>query len=335
MREIKENGILNHLLNNTFEADQVIYESTEYKTFTVKTLYPGIFEITPKSQGNCLLESYAFSCGIHGNETAPIEIVSDILDDIFNERIEVKSRMLFIYGNIEAMKESKRELYFNMNRMFSGNHKSLDDHEWETKRSIVIEKVLKDFFEGIDTRWHFDLHTAIRKSMIKRFAVAPMKGSDYSEEEKNILKNFGIEAVLYMQSKATTLSYYSVNQCQANAFTLELGKVEKFGNNIRADFIKAENSIRKIVNGEFNKLFHNTEDQLKEFVVKNELLKDHDDYQLMVEDSTPNFTSYKDGSVIHKSPLGDYLVTDEEFIVFPNQHVPVGQRTGLMLQLKV
>ncbi|MCP4911663.1 MAG: succinylglutamate desuccinylase [Oligoflexia bacterium] len=335
MKSIKEKGILNYLLNNSFEADQVLNELTEFKTFTVKTLYPGIFEINPKTQGDCLLESYAFSCGIHGNETAPIEIVSDILDDIFNERMEVKSRMLFIYGNIEAMKESKRELYFNMNRMFSGNHQTLDEKEWETKRSVVIENVLKDFFQNQGTGWHFDLHTAIRKSMIKRFAVAPMKGTDYSNEEKNVLKNFGIEAVLYMQSKATTLSYYSVNECQANAFTLELGKVEKFGNNKREDFKRAEEAIRKIVCGNFKELFRDESSELKEFVVKNELLKDHDQYQLLIENNTPNFTSYPKGSVIHKSPLGDYLTTGEEFIVFPNQNVPVGQRTGLMLQLKV
>ena len=56
----------------------------------------------------------------------------------------------------------------------------------------------------------------------------------------------GIDAVLLMHKFSPTLSYYSSNEHQAEAFTLELGKVEKFGDNKRQDFIKAENTLRSL-----------------------------------------------------------------------------------------
>ena len=60
----------------------------------------------------------------------------------------------------------------------------------------------------------------------------------------------GIDAVLLMHKSSPTLSYYSSNEHQAEAFTLELGKVEKFGDNKRQDFIKAENVLRCLISNQ-------------------------------------------------------------------------------------
>ena len=42
------------------------------------------------------------SCGIHGDETAPMEIVDKVVTDIINGFQEVKHRLLFINAHPEA-----------------------------------------------------------------------------------------------------------------------------------------------------------------------------------------------------------------------------------------
>ena len=59
----------------------------------------------------------------------------------------------------------------------------------------------------------------------------------------------GIEASFKMHKFSPTLSYYSSTTHGADAFTLELGKVEKFGENIRSNFKEAEEALRSLVSG--------------------------------------------------------------------------------------
>lgn len=53
----------------------------------------------------------------------------------------------------------------------------------------------------------------------------------------------------------------------------------------------------------------------------------------MVDDDVPNFTEFAPGSKISQDGSEAYTVGDDpEYIVFPNRHVPIGQRAGLMLR---
>ena len=90
--------------------------------------------------------AYIYSCGIHGNETAPIEIISDLILKIRNGDINLTHPLLVIFGNIESIKVGKRFIKDNMNRMFSGAHNKFDQIDYEPRRAKLIEEVISEFF---------------------------------------------------------------------------------------------------------------------------------------------------------------------------------------------
>ncbi|MEI8634487.1 succinylglutamate desuccinylase/aspartoacylase family protein [Vibrio sp. PP-XX7] len=48
------------------------------------------------------------SAGVHGNETAPIEILCRHVDQLLSGNMPLGVRLLVILGNIGAMREGKR-----------------------------------------------------------------------------------------------------------------------------------------------------------------------------------------------------------------------------------
>jgi succinylglutamate desuccinylase len=88
----------------------------------VNVLAEGIisFETIAKSDKDIVL-----SCGVHGNETAPIEICENLVKNILLGEIIVKQRVLFLFGNLPAMDIAERFIEENMNRLFSGEHQNL------------------------------------------------------------------------------------------------------------------------------------------------------------------------------------------------------------------
>ena len=73
----------------------------------------GIVEVTPRDTDE-KPTAYVYSCGIHGNETAPIEIVNEMLVDIESGVLEIKNPLLIIFGNIKAMREGKQGIMFKI-----------------------------------------------------------------------------------------------------------------------------------------------------------------------------------------------------------------------------
>nr|WP_267897749.1 succinylglutamate desuccinylase [Dongshaea marina] len=117
------------------------------------------------------------SSGVHGNETAPIEICSDLITQLLNKTLTVRHRVLFIFGNPGAMALGQRQVEENLNRLFSGRH-SQDDGviNGERRRARKLEQYVSQFFEQNPQtlgRYHYDLHTAIRDSKQEKFAVYP------------------------------------------------------------------------------------------------------------------------------------------------------------------
>ena len=205
------------------------------QNINVSSRVKGIIEFTPdtvSSANSCFI----YSCGIHGNETAPIEIINDIVKDIILGKINLQSPLLIIFGHIEAMKIEKRFVKDNLNRMFSGAHKEYPNNEIEAPRARVIEECISDFFNKYSNfkKVHYDLHTAIRASKHARFAVYPFLGDarEYSKEQLHLFSAMGIEAVLFMHKFSPTLSYYSSTSHGAEAYTLELGKVKSLDKTI-------------------------------------------------------------------------------------------------------
>ncbi|MCF8059571.1 MAG: succinylglutamate desuccinylase [Bacteriovoracaceae bacterium] len=273
---------------------------------------------------------FVLSCGIHGNETAPIEIINDLLKKIYSCELKVNRPILIIFGHIEAMRAHKRFIDYNLNRLFSGEY-AFHPKALESRRAEELEKAVNSFFKKHGLGWHLDLHTAIRPSHLQRFAVYPTESNQApSQEEINLLKAMGIDAILLANEAAKTFSSYSYFKHQAYAYTLELGKVEPFGKNRRVDFQEAEKTLKEIIAGQ--DISNQDQKRLQVFAVVHEMIKDDPHYELHLSEDYANFTPLKNGEVIETTQQGPRTAKPGQAVVFPNSDVTVGQRTGLLIE---
>ena len=129
------------------------------------------------------VRSVLASAGVHGDETAPIELLSKLVRDIAEGQVTLTCRLLVILGNVDAMRAACRYLDDDLNRLFSGRHAQVP-HSHEAPRAAVLERAATQFFAGTSyapgARWHIDMHTAIRASVFEQFALLPHTGAPLS-----------------------------------------------------------------------------------------------------------------------------------------------------------
>jgi succinylglutamate desuccinylase len=279
------------------------------------------------------------SCGVHGNETAPIEICDDLVKSILLGKTVIRQRVLFLFGNLPAMDIAERFIEENMNRLFSGEHQNLATGQQmndERRRAKQLEDVVKNFYLGIDaaegrSRFHYDLHTAIRASKNDKFAVYPFQnGKAWDKYQLQILLACGVNTILLSGSPTTTFSYYSVNELNANAFTVELGKVMPFGQNDRDNFSDVVTTLTKLICGVDLALKNYNEADFLIYEVNQVINKLQADFSLNFAPDAPNFSDFpKDYVLAHETGCEYRAQFEGEAIVFPNADVEIGQRALL------
>src|ERR1700712_4184316 len=212
----------------------------------------GIVRFEPR---NAVLRSVVASAGIHGDETAPIEILSMLVADIAGGKTPLKSRLLVIFGNIDAMRASCRYRDDDLNRLFNGRHLTLPASH-ESPRAAELENVTRGFFADADAthdsknaNWHIDMHTAIRPSVFEQFALLPYTREPLSRAMFDWLQDAGLSAVLLHKEKSNTFTHFTAEQSGALACTLELGKVRAFGHNDLSRFAASDAALRRLIAG--------------------------------------------------------------------------------------
>lgn len=292
---------------------------------------PGIisFSVQPTSSQ---VKRIVLSCGVHGNETAPIEICDDLVKGILTGTINLAHDVLFLFGNLPAMDIGERFVEENMNRLFSGAHSKGEGLvNAERERAKLLEDSVGSFFEAAEgTRYHYDLHTAIRASKNEKFAVYPyLHERVHSKGQLAFLAACGVKTILLSESATTTFSYFSSHQFNAHAFTVELGKVRPFGQNDMRRFEDARHAITQLITQEDYAPSVDMSD-LDIYRVNQVINRNEEQFELHFDDDTPNFTDYAKGTVLASEPGKQYVAEqDGEAIVFPNAKVAIGQRALL------
>lgn len=298
----------------------------------------GVLELTPavdvgvalraKGPLRCVL----VSAGVHGDETAPIELLSRMVADIARGGLPLASRVGIVLGNVGAMRAGSRYIDDDLNRLFCGRHVQLPDSR-EAPRARALEAAAEQFFAGADddddasTRWHIDMHTAIRSSVFERFALLPHTGRAPSRAMFEWLAQARIEAVLLHTTKGNTYSQFTAESFGARACTLELGKVRPFGENDLARFRGADRAVRALISGASEEA---ALPMPRVFTVIGQITKRSEAFELLMADDVANFTAYPKGTVLARDGGDCYTVAhDEERIVFPNRTVKPGLRAGL------
>lgn len=298
----------------------------------VEVLDTGVIVFSPATASKDIV----LSCAVHGNETAPIEICNQLISDLLTQRIIAKQRVMFLIGNPAAILNKTRFIDENMNRLFSGAHSKGEGltHP-ERHRAKALEKYVADFFNANSDRQriHYDLHTAIRPSKHEKFAIYPYRpGRAYSGEQMMFLAACGVDTILFHHEPTTTFSYYSSEQFQADAFTVELGKVMPFGQNDMSRFVQTHTMLEKLITESTLPSVAFDPAKVNLYKVSRSINKHFDDFEFNFASDTKNFSAFKQGEVL--ATEGGKQITVEqplEAIVFPNENVPVGQRTVLCL----
>lgn len=296
----------------------------------LRWLSEGALEVRPPQAqdngGDVLLSS-----GIHGNETAPIELADRLLQGIARGAIKPRTRILFLFGNPEAMRRGERFIEQDINRLFNGRHESTTGAE--AIRAADLEQLARNFFSVPGrTRLHYDLHTAIRGSAIEQFALYPWKdGRQHSRHELARLRAAGMEAVLLQNKGSITYSSFTYEQLGAEAFTLELGKARPFGQNQGVDVSRLEARLVHIIEG--SEPATQSLDGLKLFSVAREVIKHSDAFILHLPADVQNFSALPKGYLLAEDIANTRWVIEEEGarIIFPNPKVKNGLRAAILI----
>ncbi|MGC9404002.1 succinylglutamate desuccinylase [Vibrio genomosp. F10] len=295
---------------------------------TLKLHERGVLEVIPADYDD-KTKNIIISCGIHGDETSPMEIIDKIISDVLSGFQTVSERCLFIIAHPEATNQHTRFIEENLNRLF-------DDKHHEPSREVTIADNLKRtvtrFYSGtkVETRWHLDLHCAIRTSKHYSFAVSPK--TRYPVRGRallNFVEQAHIEAVLFSNSPANTFSWFSAENFSAQALTIELGQVARIGENDLEKLVAFDLALRDLV-------ARSEPEHLPRkpvmYRVSRTLVRMHNEFNFLFDDDVENFTSFKHGEVFGydgEKPL--MAKNEDEAIVFPNRHVVIGQRAALMV----
>lgn len=293
----------------------------------------GVLELSPHHTCD---SAVVISAGIHGNETAPIELLNQLVTELLSGERPLKVRLLVLFGNPPSMRINKRFVEADMNRMFGGRHARYCQNG-ETQRAHELEQTLALFYRtasaaGATRRFHYDLHTAIRGSLHVRFGLLPLQGRPHGAEMLRWLDAAGLDALVFHRSPGGTFTHFSSEVFCADSCTLELGKALPFGSNNHRQFIGIRLALEALVSG--TSLPQREADApLKRYRVTQDIIRSQADFQLHIPGDALNFSPYPKGFVIAEESGKTYRVeAAEEYVLFPNASVALGLRAGLMLE---
>ncbi|SDL26339.1 succinylglutamate desuccinylase [Franzmannia pantelleriensis] len=291
---------------------------------------PGILELLPDS-GPIEAPACVISAGIHGNETAPIELVGELLARLEAGQLSLGAPLLILLGNIPAIRRSQRFIGTNLNRLFQ---RDLSDAGDEPERARTLMASVDAFYQrhAGRPRLHYDLHTAIRDSRYPRFVVEPFADATTEHAQWQWLAAADMQAVLHQHQHSWTFSHYSKHYHGAQAFTLELGRVAPFGANDMAALRPLRTMLEALLEG--REPLRSDPRDMAFFRVEQELMRHADDFCLCFADDVANFTEFTPGTRLARDAVaGDCVVGEHPLaVVFPNAEVELGARAALLVK---
>ncbi|RJS91825.1 succinylglutamate desuccinylase [Salinisphaera sp. Q1T1-3] len=293
---------------------------------------PGLIALCPDEAAECG-PATVISAGIHGNETAPLELVQRLADALDAGTLAVGAPALLVIGHPAAIVAGCRYLDTNLNRLFR-RQRSVSVSAEHTRAEQLMACV--DAFwaeQPMDAATlHLDLHTAIRESRYPRFAVEPAGAVVTPKAVWAALAGAGMQAVLSQTDDSWTFSHYSRFYHRRPAFTLELGRVAAFGANDLAALAPMQAWLAARIAGE-SAVTADVAD-MAFFRAGAELIRVSEDFELAFDDDVANFTAFPPGALLARDARAGptHVSATPIHIVFPNADVELGARAALLAE---
>jgi succinylglutamate desuccinylase len=274
------------------------------------------------------------SVGVHGDETAPIEIMALLMErlaaEVSADAAILGVDLMLVIGNIDAIRQGKRFIDVDLNRLFVPQRSQFNDVS-EAARADQLMAVSSDFFADRARKWHLDLHTAIRASRYPTFAIVP---GQLNPTFMQWLGHAGVMAAVVNPDASVTYSSYTCQHLGAISCTAELGRIGVLGQNDLSQFEATRHALDLLLrSGSVHQPADGPSNAPLVFQVAQELVKHSDAFQLTFDGSTENFTRFAPHAVVATDGERIWRVGEqEEFVLFPNANVRIGLRAGLMVR---
>lgn len=282
------------------------------------------------SAGPPATHALVLSVGIHGDETAPVEMVAALMADLARRPGALALDLLLVVGHPAAIGAGRRFIEADLNRLFRLDRGDLAGAA-ECRRADTIMATVDAFYRASTAaeRWHLDLHTTIRPSLYPTFAMVPDVGAGAG---RNALLAWlgaaGIEAAVLNRHPAGTFSGWTAREYGAAGATVELGSVAAFGANDLGRFSATAAALAALLTGDDGSAAAPASPAL--FEVVRQVVKRSAAFRLAVPAGAPNFSALAPGATIAEDDGCVHTAGDEtEYVLFPNPDVRIGLRAAL------
>lgn len=272
------------------------------------------------------------SVGIHGDETGPIELLAQVLQQLSAAPGMLAKHLLVVLGNPDAVAAGKRFIDVDLNRLFREQAQTAP-YRAEAARAAAIMQITKTFFAHDARGWHLDLHTTIRPSRHERFAIIPVTANSPSDALLAWLDTAAIEAAILSQQPGSTFSSFTARHCNCASATLELGRVAPLGSNDGARLTSVSDALLALLSGELPATSGQSNLGLL-YEVTREIVRYSASFVFALPDDElhtfcplpPHTLVANDGDHVYQTGA------DTEYLVFPNPDVGFGLRAGILVR---
>ena len=275
--------------------------------------------------------SVVISSGIHGDEVVPVEICNDLIKKICAGEIELQQRVLFIFGNPEALVENTRFCDQDLNRQFLSQFEEENDSK-EQSRANRLKKAVADFYnESKLQRTHLDLHTTINDSKYPIFALVPVVDchNPIATPLHTLLCNMGVDAVVHQDFYSSVFSSFSRQFFGASSTTIEIGAAKPFGRNDLSEYESIHSSLVDFLSYELKAANRSAE----VFSVTRMFTPKCDDAAMLLDGPAVNFEQHSVGTTIAKDGNREFCVEHEdERLIFRRDWCVIGERSCVVVK---
>ncbi len=296
-------------------------------------LQRGVLQVSPPVvRDSC--KHIVLSSAVHGNETAPIELLDELVRLISEQKLTPEHPLLFVIAHPQSILEETRFIETNLNRLFGHQHYP---DSLELTIACNLKEQIKQFWQdtAIQSRWHLDMHCSIRASKHYTFAISPQ--SSYPTRDKEFVSFMlqgGIEALLLSEEASSTFSWFSASEWGAQAATFELGQVAQLGCNDPQKLTSFSQALMELIQLNPDQQHEETQDSSMIFYqVHESIYRENEQFELCFDDALANFSHFGLGEPLAKD--GQRVLTmpiEQGRVVFPNANVERSQRAALIVK---